>query len=136
VTRPGTCHLIHHARTMRRAVVCARPERNERGVGDVPSYRAVHAPRPPLGRTDDIPEPAAPTAVIAFDPDRHRHVDQLTRAAATAGVTADRAAKLAAATDEIAAAAHRDSGHARIRLWHDHAAVLCEITDPRSSTTR
>ena len=40
--------------------------------------------------------------MIAFDPDRHRHVDQLTRAAAAAGAGADRAAKLAAATDEIA----------------------------------
>ena len=48
--------------------------------------------------------------MIAFDPDRHRHVDQLIRAAAAAGVAVDRAAKLAAATDEIAAAAHHDTG--------------------------
>jgi len=70
--------------------------------------------------------------VIAFDPDRHRHrhVDQLIEAAAAAGMTADRAAKLAAAASEIATAAHHDSGPIRIRLWHDHAAVLCEITDP------
>ena len=77
-----------------------------------------------------LPEPAAPTTVIAFDPDRHRHVDQLIRAAATVGVAADRAAELAAAADEIAAAAHHDTGDVRIRLWHDDAAVLCEITDP------
>ena len=77
-----------------------------------------------------LPAPVAPTTVIAFDPDRHRHVEQLIRAAATVGVTADRAAELAAAVDEIAAAAHRDSGHVRIRLWQDPTAVLCEITDP------
>ena len=77
-----------------------------------------------------LPEPAAPTTVIAFDPDRHRHVDQLIRAAAAAGAAADRAAKLAAATDEIAAAAHHDTGDVQIRLWHEDAAVLCEVTDP------
>ena len=76
-----------------------------------------------------LPEPAGPTTVIAFDPDRHRHVDQLIQAAASAGVTADRAAKLAAAADELAAA-HHDNGHVRIRLWHDLTVVLCEITDP------
>ena len=79
---------------------------------------------------EPLPEPAAPTTVIAFDPDRHRHVDRLIEAAAAAGVTADRAAKLAAAAGEIATAAHHDSGRIRIRLWHDHTAVLCEITDP------
>ena len=68
--------------------------------------------------------------MIAFDPDRHRHVDHLIRAAAAAGVTADRAAKLAAATDEIATAAHHDTGDVEIRLWHEDTAVLCEITDP------
>ena len=35
-----------------------------------------------------------------------------------------------AATDEIAAAAHRDTGEVGIRLWHEDDAVLCEITDP------
>jgi len=76
-----------------------------------------------------LPEPAAPTTVIAYDPDRHRHVDQLIRAAAAEGAAVDRAAKLAAATDEIAAAAHRDTGQVQIRLWHEDAAVLCEVTD-------
>ena len=76
-----------------------------------------------------LPEPAAPTTVIAFDPDRHRHVDHLIQSAATAGVTVDRSARFVAAVDEIATTAHHDGGHARIRLWHDHAALLCEITD-------
>jgi anti-sigma regulatory factor (Ser/Thr protein kinase)/predicted small metal-binding protein len=76
-----------------------------------------------------LPEPAAPTTVIGFDPARHRHVDQLIRAAAAEGVTVDRAAKLATATDEIATAAHHDSGEVEIRLWHEDAAVLCEVTD-------
>jgi anti-sigma regulatory factor (Ser/Thr protein kinase) len=76
-----------------------------------------------------LPEPAAPTTVIGFDPARHRHVDQLIRAAAAEGVTVDRAAELATATDEIATAAHHDSGEVEIRLWHEDAAVLCEVTD-------
>ena len=79
--------------------------------------------------TEPLPEPAGTPTVIAFDPDRHRHIDQLIRAAAAAGVGADRAAELAAATDEIAAAAHHDSGRVRIWLWHEDAAVLCDITD-------
>src|SRR5664279_5340587 len=44
-----------------------------------------------------LPEPAAPTTVIAFDPDRHRHSDRPTRAAVAAGVTADQATELATA---------------------------------------
>ena len=55
--------------------------------------------------------------------------DQLVQAAAAAGLTGDRAAKLAAAAAELAVAAHRDSGNVRIRLWPDRTAVLCEITD-------
>jgi len=77
-----------------------------------------------------LPEPAAPTTVIAFDPDRHRHIDRLTRAAVAAGVTADQATELATAAAEIATAAHHDSGRVRILLWQDRTAVLCEITDP------
>ena len=76
-----------------------------------------------------LPEPAAPTTVIAFDPDRHRHIDRLTRAAVAAGAGVDRATELAAAAAEIAAAAHHDSGEVEIRLWHEDAAVLCEVTD-------
>ncbi len=76
-----------------------------------------------------LPEPAAPTTVIAYDPDRHRHVDHLIRAATAAGAGLDRAATLAAATDEIAAAAHHDTGEVEIRLWHEDTAVLCEVTD-------
>jgi len=78
---------------------------------------------------EPLPEPAAPTTVIAFDPDRQRQVDPLVQAAAAAGLTGDRAAKLAAAAAELAVAAHRDSGDVRIRLWPDRTAVLCEITD-------
>ena len=78
-----------------------------------------------------LPEPAAPTTVIAFDPDQHRHLDRLTPAAVAAGAAADQAAELAAAAAaEIAGAAHHDSGRVRIRLWPDRTAVLCEITDP------
>ena len=91
-------------------------------------YGGAHHARALFGGR--LPEPAAPTTVIGFDPDRRRHVDQLIRAAATVGVIPDRAAELAAAADAIAVAAHRDSGHARIQLWQDGTAVLCEITDP------
>jgi len=80
--------------------------------------------------SEPLPEPAAPTTVIAFDPDRHRHIDRLTRAAVAAGVTADQATELATAAAEIATAAHHDSGRVRILLWQDRTAVLCEITDP------
>ena len=80
--------------------------------------------------TEPLPEPAGTTTVIAFDPDRHRHIDQLIRAAVAAGAGADRAAELAAAADELATAAHRGNAHVRIRLWQDRTAVLCEITDP------
>ena len=80
--------------------------------------------------TEPLPEPAAPTTVIAHDPDRHRHVDHLIQGATAAGLAADRAATLAAATDELAAAAHHDTGRVEIRLWHEDAAVLCEVTDP------
>ena len=34
--------------------------------------------------SESLPEPAAPTTVIVFDPDRHRHIDRLTWAAAAA----------------------------------------------------
>jgi hypothetical protein len=68
--------------------------------------------------------------MIAYDPDRRRYVDHLIQGATAAGAAVDRAAKLAAATHEIAAAAHHDSGDVEIRLWHEDAAVLCEVTDP------
>jgi hypothetical protein len=80
--------------------------------------------------SEPLPEPAAPTTVIAYDPDRRRHIDRLTRAAVAAGAGADRATELATAAAEIAAAAHHDSGRVRILLWQDRTAVLCEITDP------
>ena len=75
-------------------------------------------------------ELGAPTTVIAFDPDRRRHLGHLIEAVETLGLTADRAEKLAAAADEIAAAAHHETGEAEIRLWHDPTTVHCEITDP------
>ncbi len=90
-------------------------------------YGGAHHARTLFG--DPLPEPVGPTITIAFDPDRRRHVDQLIRAAAAAGVMPDRAADLAAATDEIAGAAHRDAGDVRIRLWQRDVAVLCDVTD-------
>jgi hypothetical protein len=80
--------------------------------------------------TATLPEPAAPTTVVTFDPHRHRHIRQILRAASTAGVPDDRAVKLAAAIDQIARAAIQDTGQVSIRLWPDQAALVCEVTDP------
>jgi len=103
-------------------------------LADADGYRgSIHyggAHHADLLFSEPLPEPAAPTTVIAFDPDRRRHIDRLTRAAVAAGAGADRATELAAAAAAIAAAAHHDSGRVRILLWQDRTAVLCEITDP------
>jgi len=52
-----------------------------------------------------LPDPAGPVTGIVFDPDRHRHIDQLIRHARTTGLPVDRASKLAVAAHEVAAAA-------------------------------
>jgi hypothetical protein len=77
-----------------------------------------------------LPAPTGPITTVVFDPDRHRHINQLVRHAHAVGVPAAHAVKLAVAAHEIAAAAYHDTGDVRIRLWTDRAALLCEITDP------
>ena len=77
-----------------------------------------------------LPAPAGPVNSIVFDPDRHRHIDQLIRHARDRGTAPGPAVKLAVAAHEVAAAAYAGAGDARIRLWPDGAALVCEITDP------
>jgi hypothetical protein len=76
------------------------------------------------------PDPGAAPTTIAFGPHRHQHVDHILRAATTWGFPAHRAVKLAAAIDEIASAADRDTGWVRIRLWPEPAGLICEVIDP------
>jgi hypothetical protein len=40
-----------------------------------------------------------------------------------------RVVKLAAAVADLAAAAYAETGDARIRLWPDRGALICDITD-------
>jgi predicted small metal-binding protein len=77
-----------------------------------------------------LPDPVAPGTVIIYDPHRHRHVDQISRSASAAGLTADRAVKLAAAVDEIALAGHRETGRVDILLWREESTLICQVTDP------
>ncbi len=78
---------------------------------------------------DPDPYRDQPITSVAFDPHRHGHIQQILRAASTAGLAMDRAVKLAAAVDEIARAAHRDTGRVTIRVWSDQAGVTGEVTD-------
>jgi hypothetical protein len=50
--------------------------------------------------------------------------------ATTAGLRIDRAIKLAAAVDHVAAAVAHDSPDVDIRVWTEDAALICEVTDP------
>jgi len=77
-----------------------------------------------------LPDPDAPPTTITVDPGRHDHVEQILWSACHAGLPLDRAVKLAAAIDELAMAAGRDTGQVRIRFWHHQNAVVCEVTDP------
>ena len=77
-----------------------------------------------------LPAPNAPITTITFDPDRHGHVEQILSSAGLAGLPVDRAVKLAAAIDELALTAARDTGEVGIRLWHHRTAIVCEVTDP------
>jgi hypothetical protein len=70
-----------------------------------------------------------PTTIVTFDPHRQGHIRQILRTAGTAGLAMNRAVKLAAAIDEIAQAARRDTGRVTIRLWYDQAGVTGEVTD-------
>jgi predicted small metal-binding protein len=79
-----------------------------------------------------LPAPNAPTTTITFDPDGHRHVEQILVSVGPAGLPVDRAVKLAAAIDELALTAARDTGQVGIRLWRHRTAIVCEVTDPGS----
>ena len=77
-----------------------------------------------------LPAPTAPVTTITFDPDRHGHVERILSSVSLAGLPVDRAVKLAAAIDELALTAARDTGQVGIRLWHHRTAIVCEVTDP------
>jgi hypothetical protein len=77
-----------------------------------------------------LPAPIAPITTIAFDPDRHDHVEQILSLAGLAGLPVERAVKLAAAIDELALTAARETGQVGIRLWHHRTAIVCEVIDP------
>jgi hypothetical protein len=77
-----------------------------------------------------LPDPTGPVTTITFDPARHRHLEHLVRHARSANLPMDRVVKLAAAVADLAAAAYAGTGDARIRLWPDHGALICDITDP------
>jgi MEDS: MEthanogen/methylotroph, DcmR Sensory domain/Protein of unknown function (DUF1059) len=77
-----------------------------------------------------LPDPGAPITTITFDPHRHGHIRQILRSAEEAAVPADRAVKIAAAVDEIALAADRDTGRVTVRLWPEPTALVCQVTDP------
>jgi hypothetical protein len=74
-------------------------------------------------------EPRGAVTPIRFDPGDHGHVGDILAFAATAGVRIDRAVKRAAAVDQVAAAADQVSAEVDIRVWSEHAALICEVTD-------
>ncbi len=77
-------------------------------------------------------EPRGAVTHIMFDPRNHGHVGEILAFAATAGLRIDRAVKLAAAVDEVGAAADQDNLDVDIRIWSEQAAVVCEVTDPHT----
>ena len=64
---------------------------------------------------------------IRFDGCRQRHVGRIERGAQAAGLSADRAAGLAVAVNEVSTAAFGARGPMRIRLWAEPGAVICDI---------
>jgi hypothetical protein len=74
-------------------------------------------------------EPRGAVTPIRFDRADHGHVGDILAFAATAGVRIDRAVKLAAAIDQVAAAADQVSPDVDIRVWSEPAALICEVTD-------
>jgi hypothetical protein len=77
-----------------------------------------------------LPDPTGPITAITFDPVRERHIEHLVRHTRSAGLPMPRVVKLAAAVADLAAAAHAETGDARIRLWPDRGALICDVTDP------
>ena len=75
-----------------------------------------------------LPDPVGRTTTIDFDRLRQQHIADVQRAAEAAGLPADRAAGLAVAVGEISTTALCSSGSARIRLWTEQDAVICDIT--------
>jgi predicted small metal-binding protein/anti-sigma regulatory factor (Ser/Thr protein kinase) len=77
-----------------------------------------------------LPEPVAPTTVLAFDAERHgEFAAEILGHAAAAGLPAQRSARLAAAVDEIAMTAVRAAGAVTVRLWQDEGALVCQLDD-------
>lgn len=77
-----------------------------------------------------LPKPGVPVRTVIVDPAHHSHVSEILTIAANQGVRIDRAVKLAAAVEEIAAAVDRDNFDVRIRVWSERAALVCEVLDP------
>ena len=75
-------------------------------------------------------EPHVAVTPIRFDPHDHGHVGEILAFAADAGLRINRAIKLAAAVDELAAAADHHNLEVAIRVWSERTALVCEVTDP------
>jgi hypothetical protein len=75
-------------------------------------------------------EPCVAATPITFDSRNQCHVGEILAFAAVAGLRFERAVKLAAAVDDVAAAIDRDNLDVDIRVWSEPAARVCEITDP------
>jgi hypothetical protein len=75
-------------------------------------------------------EPRVAVTPIGFDSCNHGHVAEILAFAATAGLRIDRAVKLAAAVDQVAAAVDQDGLEVNIRVWSEQGALICEVKDP------
>ncbi len=77
----------------------------------------------------DLPiPPVSATELIADDPDEV--AAQVLRRAVAAGLPAQRSVRLATALDEVARAGAAASGaDARVRIWQDGPALVCQVQD-------
>lgn len=74
-----------------------------------------------------LPDPLTHPTTIQFDGCRQGHIGRIQCGAEAAGLPADRAAGLAVAVNEISTTAFGVRGPARIRLWAEPGAVICDI---------
>lgn len=78
-----------------------------------------------------LPEPRGPVDGLEFaDDDLGAVRDRVTRHARATGLDPERVWELGLAVHEVAANSVRHGGgHGRLRLWHETAAVVCEVAD-------
>jgi anti-sigma regulatory factor (Ser/Thr protein kinase) len=115
--------VIQEARCSHPIVVEDRVERESTG------YRGLEAVAAPFGKP--LPEPPSPPSEMAFDIDTLRAVrGMVSRHAARAGMSADRAGDLILAVDELATNSVRHGGgRGVLRVWHEGRALICEVHD-------